>query len=121
VVDDEFAWRTILETDLRLLGYQVISAKDAAEALAISSSEPPEAAIVDLMLPDPLDGRALVEKLRHRGQRFPVIFYTAYPIYPPAEDVPGVINYLSKAVDRADLYELIPAAIIQRRDTDSHQ
>ena len=33
VVDDERAWRVILETDLRMLGYKVSMAEDADQAL----------------------------------------------------------------------------------------
>src|SRR5207302_4661037 len=77
VVDDERAWRAILETDLRLLGYEVVTAADAGEALERASSERPALAIVDLMLPEPVDGRELVRRLRARGDQVPVVFYSA--------------------------------------------
>src|SRR5437660_3591864 len=79
VVDDERAWRVILETDLRLLGYRVSIAEDAAQALVRAREDRPEVAIVDLMLPEPMDGWALVGELRAQGTTMPVIFYTAYP------------------------------------------
>src|SRR5262249_45350958 len=53
VVDDERVWRVILETDLRLLGYRVSMAQDAAEALQRAREDRPDVAIVDLMLPEP--------------------------------------------------------------------
>ena len=62
VVDDERVWRVILETDLRLLGYQVATAQDGREALAAAAETHAEVAIVDLMLPDPMDGGRLLSE-----------------------------------------------------------
>jgi CheY-like chemotaxis protein len=111
VVDDERAWRVILETDLRLLGYRVSLAEDAAEALERARSDRPAVAIVDLMLPEPMDGWALLSELRAQGTPMPVIFYTAYPAFPSHADDADVVGYMSKAADRADLYALLPDAI----------
>lgn len=111
VVDDERAWRVILETDLRMLGYHVSLAQDASEALDVARAAQPEVAIVDLMLPEPMDGWALLAELRAQGMPVPVIFYTAYPVFPSGTEDPDVVGYMSKAVDRADLYALLPGAI----------
>jgi CheY-like chemotaxis protein len=115
-VDDEAAWQTIIATDLKMLGYEVLVAGDADEAIE-QAQNGPEVAIVDLMLPEPIDGRALTRMLRERGLTFPIIFYTAYPVFPQEDDEPGVAGYLSKSVDRADLYALIPPAVVQHRKT----
>ena len=122
VVDDERAWRVILETDLKMLGYKVSMAEDADQALVRAQADRPEVAIIDLMLPEPMDGWGLLNELRARGQKVPVIFYTAYPVFPSGTDDPDVVGYMSKAVDRADLYALLPVAIRrsrERRDSES--
>jgi two-component system response regulator TrcR len=111
VVDDERAWRVILETDLRLLGYRVSVAEDAAEALERARADRPQVAIVDLMLPEPMDGWALLDELRAQGTAVPVIFFTAYPVFHRRAEDTDVVGYLSKADDRADLYALLPDAI----------
>jgi two-component system, OmpR family, response regulator len=111
VVDDERAWRVILETDLRMLRYRVTLAQDAGEALALARAESPDVAIVDLMLPEPMDGWTLLGALRAQGTPIPVIFYTAYPVFPDRPDDADVVGYVSKADDRADLYALLPDAI----------
>jgi CheY-like chemotaxis protein len=116
VVDDERAWRVILETDLRMLGYKISMAEDADEALERAQADNPEVAIIDLMLPEPMDGWGLLNELRSRGQNVPVIFYTAYPVFPSGTDDPDVVGYMSKAVDRADLYALLPPAIRRSRE-----
>jgi CheY-like chemotaxis protein len=119
VVDDERVWRVILETDLRMLGYRVAAAGDAYEALLSVTEFQPEAAIIDLMLPDPMDGVRLVSELRARDDTITVIYYTAQTEFPAsartAQDDPTVLAYMSKAVDRADLYALLPGAIRRTR------
>lgn len=115
VVDDEKVWRVILETDLRMLGYRVSTAQDAGEALRQARTERPQVAIVDLMLPEPMDGWALLARLRSQGTPVPVIFYTAYPTLPRQPDDPDVVGCVSKAEDRADLYALLPDAIGRAR------
>ncbi|MDQ6773037.1 MAG: response regulator [Candidatus Dormibacteraeota bacterium] len=116
VVDDERVWRVILETDLRLLGYRVALAGDANEALARAAESRPDIAIVDLMLPEPMDGLGLLSEFRARGWALPIIFYTAYPEFPRESRDPDVVGYVSKAVDGADLYALLPPAIERTRN-----
>jgi DNA-binding response OmpR family regulator len=116
VVDDERAWRVILETDLKMLGYKLSIAEDADQALVRAQADRPEVAIIDLMLPEPMDGWGLLNELRARGQKVPVVFYTAYPVFPSGTDDPDVVGYMSKAVDRADLYALLPVAIRRSRE-----
>jgi CheY-like chemotaxis protein len=115
VVDDDRAWRVILETDLQMLGYRVAVAEDAVEALESAAANPPDVAIIDLMLPEPMDGRALFAELQARGMTVPVVFYTAYPVFGEPPTDPDVLGYLNKANDRADLYALLPPAIRKRR------
>lgn len=115
VVDDERAWRVILETDLRMLGYRVCLANDAEQALAVARDRLPEVAIIDLMLPEPMDGWMLLAELARQGTPMPVIFYTAYPVLPRQSGNPDVVGCVSKAADRADLYALLPPALRKTR------
>jgi two-component system, OmpR family, KDP operon response regulator KdpE len=52
VVDDEPQILRALEITLRRAGYEVESARSAQEALASAAARPPEAVILDLLLPD---------------------------------------------------------------------
>jgi two-component system, OmpR family, KDP operon response regulator KdpE len=52
VVDDEPQILRALETTLRGAGYEVDTATDGAAALARAAARPPEAVILDLVLPD---------------------------------------------------------------------
>jgi FixJ family two-component response regulator len=62
-----------------------------------------------------MDGRALYSELQTRGIAIPVIFYTAYPVFDDQAEGGDVVAYMSKAVDRADLYALLPPAIRMAR------
>jgi CheY-like chemotaxis protein len=115
VVDDEAIWRTILELDLVQLGYDVQLAADADQATELAARVGPEIAIIDLMLPDPWDGQALLRRLRREGHDFPVVFYTAYPVAEDPGRTEGLIGHVTKAADRADLYSLLPPAVRQHR------
>src|SRR5205809_6557972 len=94
-----------------MLGYRVSIAEDADQALVRAVADKPEVAIIALMLPEPMDGWGLLNELRARGQQVPVIFYTAYPVFPSGTDDPVVAGYMSQAVHRGDLYALLPVAI----------
>ena len=52
VVDDEPQILRALETSLRGAGYQVVTAATAADALTTAAMRPPDAVILDLVLPD---------------------------------------------------------------------
>jgi len=52
VVDDEPQFLRALTTNLRGAGYEVETATNAAEALAAAGLQPPDAIVLDLLLPD---------------------------------------------------------------------
>lgn len=52
VVDDEPQFLRALQTNLRGAGYEVVTAGTAEEALASAGLQPPDAVILDLLLPD---------------------------------------------------------------------
>jgi two-component system KDP operon response regulator KdpE len=52
VVDDEPQFLRALQTNLRGAGYEVTTATTAEEALSAAALQPPEAVILDLLLPD---------------------------------------------------------------------
>ena len=63
VVDDEPQIVRALKVVLREAGFQALAAETASEALDIAAVRPPQAAIIDLVLPD-LDGVELTRRLR---------------------------------------------------------
>jgi two-component system response regulator MprA len=76
VVDDEQAVREALDRALRLEGYEVDLAGDGSEALAMIAKRPPDAVVLDLMMPQ-INGLEVCRRLRAAGDRTPVLILTA--------------------------------------------
>jgi two-component system KDP operon response regulator KdpE len=75
VVDDEPQIVRALKVVLREAGFQAVPAETASEALDLASVRPPEAAIIDLVLPD-LDGVELTRRLREWSE-MPILVLSA--------------------------------------------
>jgi len=74
VVEDEILIRAAVGEYLRRLGYVVVEAADAAEAIAVfSSGEPIDIVLCDVDLPGPMDGLGLARSLRRRRNAPPVL------------------------------------------------
>src|SRR5262249_7687349 len=76
VVDDEPAVRTALRRALLLEGYDVDLAADGFEALDAVTARPPDALVLDVLMPR-LDGLDACRRLRAGGDRTPVLMLTA--------------------------------------------
>ena len=75
VVDDEPQILRALQTNLRGAGYDVVTAATGEEALAEAAMRPPDAVILDLVLPDGR-GTDVARELR-RWSRAPIIVLSA--------------------------------------------
>lgn len=75
VVDDEASIRRILETRLKMVGYEVITAADGEEALEAFNKHNPDLLILDVMMPK-LDGYGVTREVR-RNSEVPIIILTA--------------------------------------------
>jgi two-component system OmpR family response regulator len=76
VVEDEPSIRTLLESTLRLTGYDVTSADTGGSALVKAERFAPDLVLLDVTLPD-LDGFEVTRRLRAAGNDVPVLFLTA--------------------------------------------
>jgi two-component system, OmpR family, KDP operon response regulator KdpE len=71
IVEDQPELLRALRINLRARQYDVLTARTGREALAVASSHPPDAVILDLGLPD-IDGTEVIVELR-RWSRAPII------------------------------------------------
>jgi len=76
VVDDERAVRESLERALRLEGYEVQLAAGGREALERVAERPPDAIVLDVMMPQ-VDGLEVCRRLRRGSDNTPVLMLTA--------------------------------------------
>ena len=79
VVEDEPDLRTYTTEALRDLGYRVVEAGDAREALEIFEQHPEiELLFTDVVLTGGMNGRALSDEVSRRRPGLPVLFTTGY-------------------------------------------
>ena len=74
IVEDDAAISRLLESNLRLSGYQLICTADGCQALELLQNQPFDLALCDIMLPE-IDGFELLPHMRAQG--VPVIFVSA--------------------------------------------
>ncbi|CAB4905684.1 unannotated protein [freshwater metagenome] len=76
VVDDETALAELLQMAFKLEGWDVRTAGDGLSAVKMAREFRPDAAVLDIMLPD-FDGLQVMQRIRADGQSTPVLFLTA--------------------------------------------
>lgn len=111
VIDDELQIRRLLGNTLARAGYDVVEAATAREALDKAAAETPDAALLDLGLPD-RDGLELVPLLKKRA-RMPVIIISAREATDDkvaALDL-GADDYVTKPFDTEELLARLRAAL----------
>ncbi|KPK04064.1 MAG: hypothetical protein AMJ56_18105 [Anaerolineae bacterium SG8_19] len=132
IVDDESVARDILEGFLFREGYDLVFAADGAEALASVEKSPPDAILLDVMLPG-MDGFEICRRLKgdRRWRHIPIILVTALG---GKEDLirgldAGADDFLRKPVNDLELrarvrsllrikqqYDELQAALMMRED-----
>jgi two-component system KDP operon response regulator KdpE len=111
VVDDEPQIVRALKVVLREAGFDAVAAETAAEALDAAAVRPPEAAIVDLVLPDQ-DGVEVTRRLREWSE-MPILVLSA--LGEEAQKVraleAGADDYITKPFGTRELVARLHAAL----------
>jgi two-component system KDP operon response regulator KdpE len=111
VCDDEPQIVRALRVVLREAGYQVVAASDGEEALDRAAVQPPDAAIIDLVLPD-IDGVEVCRRLRE-WTAAPIVVLSA--VGDEAEKVraldAGADDYVTKPFGPRELVARLQAAL----------
>jgi len=111
VVDDEEDARALLETALTQYGAEVLTASNAAEALAEIERHQPDVLVSDIGMPTE-DGHSLIRKLRLRprseGGGIPAIAVTAYASIADrhAAEAAGFQAHVAKPFEIAEIASL---------------
>jgi DNA-binding response OmpR family regulator len=116
VVEDDAGLRQGLEINLRLEGYETVTAEDGEEAIRLYHSESPDLILLDLMLPRK-SGFEVLDHVR-RLSKIPVILLTARGA--ETDKVRGLRggadDYVTKPFGLQELFARIDA-ILRRSDT----
>jgi two-component system, OmpR family, response regulator MprA len=120
VVDDDRAIRDSLARVLGLEGYDVRTATDGALALSMIADEPPDAVLLDVMMPN-VDGLMVCRVLRAEGNRTPILMLTART--ETSERIAGLDagadDYLAKPFDLGELLARLRALLRRSRPDDA--
>ena len=102
VVEDDKNQRLLYEQELKLEGYEVVTASDGKDALEKIQEQLPDLIIMDINMPK-MDGIETMGKILGKNKEIPVVINTAYSNYKD--------NFMSWAADAyivkySDLVEL---------------
>lgn len=126
VVDDELFARLQLRHCLEREGYQVLEAENGEEALAVFNQMPPDAVLMDAMMPN-VDGFECCRQMRQKpgGDRLPILMITGLDDRASIDRAfeAGAEDYVTKpvhwdvlrqrirrAIERAELQQRLEAA-----------
>ena len=118
VVDDDELVRAIVVKQLKSLGYDATEAPDGQQGLAAveALSKPFDLLLTDVIMPGPINGKTLAEKVQKNWPGTKVVFmsgYTENAIVHHGQLDAGVL-LLSKPFRKSDLAQMVRQALDQR-------
>jgi EAL domain-containing protein (putative c-di-GMP-specific phosphodiesterase class I) len=110
--DDDDASRTLLARGLRAAGFDVITAANGREAVALLEQGPVDAVITDIVMPE-MTGIQLLRAIRSRNADVPVVLITGSPDLESAMQAVklGAMLYLTKPLDMEELKRVMARAV----------
>jgi len=116
LAEDDEQVRRSLARSLTATGYEVVTAVDGREALALLTANPFDVIVSDIAMPE-LDGIALLRAIRERDSDVPVVLVTGVPDVATAMQAVklGALVYLPKPIDLDEIKRMIARAVRLRR------
>ena len=116
VVEDDRALRDGLAMNLRLQGYEVLTAAEGEEGMRMAFDARPALIVLDIMMPG-WSGLDILEELRKRGRGVPVLMLSARGKTPDkvAGLKLGADDYMTKPFDLPELLARIEVMLRRQR------
>jgi DNA-binding response OmpR family regulator len=111
VVDDEKHIRMLYQEELEEAGYDVVTSDGEQPILELLDSEHPKAIILDIRLGPERSGLDLLQSIRTRDAKVPVILSTAYDSFQHDLKSIAADYYVVKSVDLTELKSKVGQAL----------
>ncbi|MGM9615112.1 MAG: response regulator transcription factor [Oscillospiraceae bacterium] len=116
VADDDKNTRRLMQAVLRADGYEVSTAENGEEALAVMERENIDLVVLDVMMPK-MDGYEFTQTLRAANNNLPILMVSAKQL--PADRKQGFLvgtdDYMTKPVDEEEMLLRIRALLRRAR------
>ncbi len=112
IVEDAWFTRRLIRKNLEAIGYKILEAANGQDGLEQALTSSPDCILLDLLMPD-MDGRDVLQALRDRGSKIPVLVLTADIQASSRQQCLdlGAIAVLSKPPDAKTLCDAIEQAL----------
>jgi DNA-binding response OmpR family regulator len=112
IIEDDRALREGLAMNLRLQGYEILTAADGEEGMKMAFDSRPDLIVLDIMMPC-WTGLDILEELRKRGEEVPVLILSARDGTPDKVEGLnlGADDYMTKPFDLPELIARIEARL----------
>ncbi len=115
VVEDDKNQRLLYEQELKLEGYEVVTASDGKDALEKIQEQLPDLIIMDINMPK-MDGIETMGKILGKNKEIPVIINTAYSNYKDNFMSWAADAYIVKSSDLVELKSTVKEILAKKTD-----
>jgi CheY-like chemotaxis protein len=113
VVEDDKNQRLLYEQELKLEGYEVVTASDGKDALGKIQEQLPDLIIMDINMPK-MDGIETMGKILGKNRDIPVIINTAYSNYKDNFMSWAADAYIVKSSDLSELKNTVKEVLAKK-------
>ena len=115
IVDDEPNLRKILSAQLSRDGYDVLTAEDGEQGLALLRDHHIDLVVTDLKMPK-VDGMTLLKKALEEEPELPVVLITAHGSIDTAVEAlkSGAFDFVTKPFDKDEVRQIVTKALKTR-------
>ena len=118
LVEDEENISLLYRIELEAEGYDVLVARDGKSAVQMALEDEPDVVIMDINLPQKMDGLEAMSKIHGAGKSIPVIINTGYSQYRDNFMSWAAEDYVVKSGDLSTLKEAITQVLGKGSDTE---
>jgi two-component system response regulator (stage 0 sporulation protein F) len=102
VVEDEEGLRLLYEEELKVEGYEVLTARNGKEAIEQLEKGKPDLIILDIVMPV-MDGIEALGRIVGKDRKIPIILNSSYPGYRQDFMSWAADAYITKSIDLGEL------------------